>query len=227
MRCEFTVLQFQCQNCGISSCQVTLIKPNWPNSCVPSEKMFLLSGGFVDREQAVIMRNGSCELCEPRSCNQEEADTRLILHDNDAKQISERIVIWSLDADVGVLGIQHYKHMKRELWLRTGVKDKSRFVSLHEIAIGLGTKHCDILLVCHALSGCYTASAFSRLGKLKLCIEVSESVKMYKKLCDLGENIENTPDSLATVEKLLIKLYGASVSIINKARYFLLETGHW
>ena len=33
--------------------------------CVPSGKMFVLSGGFVDREKAVIMRDGSCELCGP------------------------------------------------------------------------------------------------------------------------------------------------------------------
>ena len=77
------------------------------------------------------MRDDSCELCEPPSCNHKDADTRLILHANDAKQISERIVIWSLYTDVGVLGIQHYKNIKRELWLRTGVKDKSRFVPLH------------------------------------------------------------------------------------------------
>ena len=30
------------------------------------------------------------------------------------------------------------------LTVRTGVKGKSRFVPLHEIAINLGTKHCDI-----------------------------------------------------------------------------------
>ena len=113
-------------------------------ACVPSGKIFLLSGGFVDREKAVIMRNGTCELCERLSCNHEEADTHLILHANDAKQISERIVIWPPDTDVNVLGIQHYKNIKRELWLRTGAKDKSRFVPLREIAISLGTKHCDI-----------------------------------------------------------------------------------
>ena len=37
----------------------------------------------------------------------------------------------------------------------------------------------------------------------------------------MGENIEITPDSLATVEKLVIKLYRASVNTINKARYVL------
>ena len=92
--------------------------------CVPSGKMFLLSGGFADREKAVIMRDGSCKLCEPLSCNHEEADTRLIFHASDAKQIGEMIVIWSPETDVGVLGIQHYKNIKKELWLRTGVKDK-------------------------------------------------------------------------------------------------------
>ena len=190
-------------------------------ACVPSGKMFLLSRGFVDREKAVIMRDGSCELCEPLSCNHVEADTHLILHANDSKQISERIVVWSPDTDVGVLGIQHHKNIKRELWLRTRVKGKSRFVPLHEIAVNLGTKHCAILPVCYALSGCDTTSAFSRLGKLKHWNEVSGSAKTYKKLCHLGENIEITPDSLATVQKLLIKLYGASVNTINKARYVL------
>ena len=172
-------------------------------------------------KKSVMMRDGSCELCEPLSCNHEEADTRLILHASDAKQISERIVLWSPDTNVGVLGFQHYKNIKRELWLHTGVKDKSRFVPLHEIVINLGTKHCDILPVCHALSGCDTKSAFSRLGKLKLWNEVSGSVKTYKKLCDLGENIEITPNSLATVEKLIIKLYGASVNTVSKAKYVL------
>ena len=85
----------------------------------------------------------------------------------------------------------------------------------------MGTKHCDILPVCHALSGCDPAKAFFRLGRLKLWNEVSGSVKTYKKLCDLGENIEITPDSLATVEKLIVKLYGARVNPINKARYVL------
>ena len=162
-------------------------------ACAPSGKMFLLSGGFADREKAVIMIDGSCELCEPLSCNHEEADTYLILHASDAKQISERIVIWSPDTDVGVLGIQHYKNIKRELSLRTGVKDKSRFVPLHEIGINLGTKHCDILPVCHALSGCDTTSAFSRLGKLKLWNEVSGSVKTYKKNCVIWEKISKLP----------------------------------
>ena len=49
--------------------------------------MFLLSGGFVDREKAVTMRGGSCELYEPLSCNHEEADTCLILHANDASKL--------------------------------------------------------------------------------------------------------------------------------------------
>ena len=95
MRCKFTVLQFQCQNCRISSRQVTLIKPNWPNFYVNTGVVnmlpvfHLLSGGFADLEKAVIMRD------------REEADTRLILHASDAKQISERIVIWSPYTDIG------------------------------------------------------------------------------------------------------------------------------
>ena len=91
--------------------------------------MFLLRGGFVDHEKAVAMRDGSCKLYEPLSCNHEEADTCFILNANDAKKVSERILIWSPDTDVGVLGIQHYKNIKIELWLRTGVKEQVKICS--------------------------------------------------------------------------------------------------
>ena len=50
-----------------------LIKPNWPNSSVNTgvvnmlpvfhlEKCFFLSGGFIVREKAVMMKDGSFEL---------------------------------------------------------------------------------------------------------------------------------------------------------------------
>ena len=42
----------------------------------------------------------------------------------------------------------------------------------------------------------------------------------------MGENIELTPDSLATVEKLIIKLDGVSVNTVNKARYVLFCQKH-
>ena len=56
-------------------------------ACVPSGKMFLLSGGFADREKAVIIRDGSCEFCELLSCNHEEADTHLIFHASDQSRL--------------------------------------------------------------------------------------------------------------------------------------------
>ena len=57
--------------------------------------------------------------------NHEEADTRLLFHAKHASQPDNRIIIYSPDTDVLVLGISFYDELGcKELWLRTGSKDQ-------------------------------------------------------------------------------------------------------
>ena len=45
-----------------------------------------------------------------------------------------RIVIPSPDTDVAVLSIAHFEDLScQELWFWTGIKDKQRFVPVHDI----------------------------------------------------------------------------------------------
>ena len=102
-----------------------------PERLSPSQKVFL-AGGFMDGSRTVSLTQGSVAI-EPKLCSDhEEADTRLLLHAKHAASTHRRIVIQSPDTDVAVLSIAHFEDLScQELWFRTGVKDKQRFVPVH------------------------------------------------------------------------------------------------
>ena len=89
----------------------------------------VLGGGFQDRETSAVIEGGMHPVeYENLSSNHEQADTRIILHAKDASITHDRIIIWSPDTDVAVLAISFYHQIRKQLWFRTGVKDKTRFI---------------------------------------------------------------------------------------------------
>ena len=57
----------------------------------------------------------------------EEADTRIILHvENAIKQGYERIIIHSRDADVLVMIVSFLSNSDSEVWMKAGSKKKSK-----------------------------------------------------------------------------------------------------
>ena len=70
--------------------------------------------------------------------NQEEADTRILLHAADAGQSGfQRVVVASHDADVIVLLIHFRRSLPREVWVRTGTSKKCCFIAIHDISFPL------------------------------------------------------------------------------------------
>ena len=68
---------------------------------------------------------------EELESDHEEADTRMLLH---SAHTGTTIVIQSPDTDVLVLSVTHFASIaSKELWFRTGVKDRLRFVPVHDI----------------------------------------------------------------------------------------------
>ena len=110
---------------------------DWTEKCpalIPEGKQFVIGGGSQDNTFAVcIDRQDAIPIPELLS-NQEEADTRMLLHANHCKEICDRIdiVIWSPDTDVAVLCVHFQEKIGKEIWFKTGVKDKSRFIPTHE-----------------------------------------------------------------------------------------------
>ena len=89
---------------------------DWTEKCpalIPEGKQFVIGGGFQDNTFAVcIDRQGATpELFS----NQEEADTRMLLHANHCKEICDRIVIWSPDTDAAVLCVHFQEKIGKEI----------------------------------------------------------------------------------------------------------------
>ena len=118
----------------------------------PPQKELVIGGGFRDGEKAVTVTRGQCRVVQALTSNHEEADTRMILHANHAARADRRLVIQLSDTDVLVLSISHFRSLAcPELWFRTGVKNRHRFIPVHDIAHALGEKMCSSLPGFHAI----------------------------------------------------------------------------
>ena len=73
----------------------------------------------------------------------------------------ERVVLWSIDTDVAIMCPYHvFKCNIAELFFKTGVSQRQRFIPMHSVARNLGRTLSAALPVIHALSGCDSTSAF-------------------------------------------------------------------
>ena len=139
-----------------------------------------------------ITRDSCVDVGDLKS-NQEEADTRMLLHAKYAAgQCQEaKIVIQSPDTDVLVLSAAHFEDIaSKELWFHTGVKDRLRFVPVHDVCQNLSNRVLKALPAFHALTGCDTTSALFGIGKKKPWSVFIRSAVHQESLTILGQQPE-------------------------------------
>ena len=97
----------------------------------------------------------------------EEADTRMLLHVEDAvKQGYTKESVRTVDTDVVVLAVMAAQRLDiDELWVAFVIGRSFRFIAVHEIAETLGPDKCQALPFFHAFTGCDTVSCFGGRGK--------------------------------------------------------------
>ncbi|CAB3983851.1 Hypothetical predicted protein [Paramuricea clavata] len=145
--------------------------------------------GFKDgRETVSCIRVNSSSVSSLFS-DQEEADTRLLLHVKHASNTHQRVVLQSPDTDVAVLCVAHFQNIRCcELWFQTGLKDKARFIPIHSLQSSLGPLLSKALPAYHALTGCDTTSAFSGIGNKKSWKVLVNDSQAQQQLPSLGED---------------------------------------
>ena len=199
---------------------------DWTEKCpalIPEGKQFVIGGGFQDNNFAVcIDRQGATPIPELFS-NQEEADTRMLLHANHCKEICDRIVIWSPDTDVAVLCVHFQEKIGKEVWFKTGVKDKSRFIPTHEISRSIGTALSEALPAFHTLTGCDSTSSLAKIGKAKAWKFLKINAEEFCELLELGNSEHVSTETLENVRLFLCMLYDTKTetSDINYLCYHL------
>ena len=99
--------------------------------------------------------------------NHKEADTRLMLHVQDAvKQGYTKISICTVHTDMVFLAVTAAQQLNiSDLWVAFGTGKNFRILAAHDMAKALGPEKFAALPVFHAFTGCDTVSFFAGRGK--------------------------------------------------------------
>ena len=184
-----------------------------PGRLGPFQKV-LLAGSFRVGSKTVSLAQGSTAAVPQLRSDHEEADTRLLLHAKHAASTHPRIVIQSPDTDVTVLAVAHFKDLGcQELWLRTGTKDRERYIPLHTIHSSLSPSLCKCLPSFHALTGCDSRSAFAGIGKTKPWKVLIKKDQLQRDLSSLGQNPVLQESIQSVAESFICSVYTSAKSL--------------
>ena len=189
-----------------------------------SQQKVFLAGGFKDGMKTVSCTQGHCETKPLLRSDHEEADTRLLLQAKHASQTHPRIVIQSPDTDVAVLSITQFEDLQcQELWFRTGVKDRLRFIPIHRLNSSLGTPLCKALPAFHALTGCDSTSALQGIGKTTAWKILLKDNQFQQQLSQFSASPAVSKESSVSSEAFICSLYnrGGRLTKADEVRYLL------
>lgn len=159
--------------------------------------------------------------------NQEEADTKLILHAVDAtKDGATEIEIHSPDTDVFILSLRRYPDLCEQTSFVTGTGQRRRTISLKPIVQVLGQDKTLALPGLHALSGADNTGSFSGKGKVA-CFKVMQEndEEIINALKDLGTTQYPSDETMTGIEKFVCKLFCSKTSItkVHELRWYLFK----
>jgi hypothetical protein len=161
------------------------------------------------------------EEVEELHSNQEEADTKIVLHTLHASKHSTHDAtdtVQSPDTKVFVLLLHVRQKIHQKLCFDTGSADKRRLLDVKGIIIAdTGEVICMALPTLHVLSECDSTSAFVRKRQVSTPEVVAQEPKVHR---GIRGTTEETPDHiLDELEQFTCHLYGSSkLTKINKLR---------
>ena len=141
--------------------------------------------------------------------DQEEADTKMILHAIDAtKYGATKICICSPDTDVLVLLLRRYPELCEDSVFHTGTGSKQHIIPLRQIVDALGKDKTAALPAFHALTGADVTGSFAGKGKLmgwKVFIDSCDEV--IHGMINLGLGHGPSEQTIKAIEKFVCQLY--------------------
>jgi hypothetical protein len=122
---------------------------------------------LITTKGEIALTNKQVDLSGLSPCQQEEADTRMMLHlHHAAQQGHTKAYLRTVDSDVVVLAISLFHELGlSELWIGFGIGTAYKDIPVHSIVHTLGIQHSKTLPVFHAMTGCDIVSALYGIGK--------------------------------------------------------------
>lgn len=183
---------------------------------------------FSSDKQLITTHHTEVFCTQPRAvsglspCSHEEADTRILLHLEDAVNKGHtKISIRTVDTDVLVLAVTAAERLQiHELWVCFGSGKSFRHLAAHEIARGLGPERCIALPVFHAFTGCDTVSSFGGRGKKTAWDVWMTFDAVTQAFCALATTPNSVDSLLEILERYVVLLYDrtSSQTEVNQAR---------
>ena len=188
---------------------------------------------YADRSgrQLVVAWGSECQATHKDmghlQSNQEEADTKMILHALDASANgATQLQIHSPDTDVFVLALRRYPELCEDTLFVTGRGQHHRIIELKPIVQTLGPDKIAALPAFHALSGADNTGSFSGKGKL-LCWKVFAEAdpSIITALAELGQAAHPNEEIVAAIEKFVCLLYQprTTITTVKELRWFLFK----
>ena len=168
--------------------------------------------------------------------NQEEADTRMLLHmkcegNNDDDNVrNKKFIVHTPDTDVLILCLGHLHNINGDIFIRTSTGDHLRTISIQKIKDKLENQIgdlevspddlCEALIGYHSFTGCDSVSAFAGKGKKKPWKIVLNSTEYVKAFKNLGTLWHISVEQLEVLEMFVCNMYCKSGGRdVNEFRY--------
>lgn len=115
----------------------------------------------------LVLTNRQIEVSSLSPCQQEEADTRMMLHlYHAAQQGHTKAYLRTVDSDVVVLAINLFQKLGlTQLWIGFGHGKAYKDISIHSVVEMLDPQHIIALPFFHAITGCDVVSSLYGIGK--------------------------------------------------------------
>ena len=149
------------------------------------------------------------------SSNQEEVDTKLLLHAKHALRDNNLVIIRSPsgDVDINILFLAMFQTNDNKIWLDYNTGDHRRVLPLN--AIDMDSDKKSALIGFHALTGNDYVSSFFKRSK-EICWKIVEKHRRFTDMFKQLGNSWNLEDDLTTsLEEFVCLLYGKNSSSIK------------
>lgn len=179
------------------------------------------------RDGVLITANATVDCSTVAPTNQEEADSRIFLHvQNAVNSGCENVIIRTVDTDVVAIALSCFSELNaKELWVAFGTGSNFRMIPIHSIHQNIGRVKSSVMHIFHAITGCDTVSFF--YGKKKKTMW--ETWTVYPELTGALLSISMQPnnvsdDVMKIVERFIVIAYDRtsdlrSVDALRKRLY--------
>ena len=168
--------------------------------------------------ESVVSSSPELQTERLQPCTQEEADSRILLHVQDAVLSGfKTVMIRTVDTDVVVLAVASFGDIcnLQELWIAFGTGKDFRYIPIHEIVSSIGPQKARGLLFFHAFTGCDTTAYFANYGKKSAwntwiaMPEITEIFVFLSSPCTLTEEV------IGKLERFVVLMYSRTSDDIH------------